>query len=160
MCDRGHGRDERRAIPVMPAPEGSSPTQRRCSWSNDTSTTCTATRNPRPPHWGLTCLSATQADPERLATLIRGHWGIESLRWVRDVTFDEDRSQLRKGSAPQVLAGLRNLAVGALHTASGTKIESSLRWISRNRTRTLDILGQAQHDQAEPCGARIYGSRP
>lgn len=39
-------------------------------------------------------------------------------------------------------APLRNLAVGALHTAGRTKIASSLRWISRNPARTLDILGQ------------------
>jgi predicted transposase YbfD/YdcC len=91
---------------------------------------------------GLTCLSAAQAGPERLATLVRGHGGIEALHWVRDVTFDEDRSQLRKGSAPQVLAGLRNLAVGAFHTTGRTKIASSLRWVSRDPTRALNILGQ------------------
>jgi len=61
---------------------------------------------------------------------------------VRDVTFDEDRSQLRKGSAPQILAGLRNLAIGALHIAGRTKIAASLRWISRDPTRVLNILGQ------------------
>lgn len=89
---------------------------------------------------GLTCLSATQASPERLATLVRGHWGIEALYWVRDVT--EDRSQLRTGCASQILAGLCNLGVGALHTAGRTKIKSSLPWVSRDPTRALDILGQ------------------
>jgi hypothetical protein len=33
-------------------------------------------------------------------------------------------------SAPQVLAGLRNLAVGALHAAGRTKIAASPRWTS------------------------------
>jgi hypothetical protein len=37
---------------------------------------------------------------------------------------------------------LRNLAVGALNTAGRTKIKSSLRWVSRDPTRALDILGQ------------------
>jgi len=41
--------------------------------------------------------------------LTRGHWQIENQsHWVRDVTFDEDRSQVRCGSIPQVLAALRN----------------------------------------------------
>jgi len=35
-----------------------------------------------------------------------------------------------------------NLAVGAFHTAGRTKIASSLRWVSRDPTRALDILGQ------------------
>lgn len=30
-----------------------------------------------------------------------------NLHYVRDVTFDEDRSQVRTGSAPQVMATLR-----------------------------------------------------
>jgi hypothetical protein len=66
----------------------------------------------------------------------------DALHHIRDVTYDEDRSQLRKGSTPQVLAGLRNLAIGALRTAGRTNIASSLRWISRNPTRALTILGQ------------------
>jgi hypothetical protein len=72
----------------------------------------------------------------------RSHWRIESLHWVRDVTFDEVRSPPRKGFSPQSLAGLRNLAVGAFHTAGHTKIVNSPRWISRDPTRTLTILGQ------------------
>lgn len=140
--DRGHGRDERRTIQVMPAPEGIFPYAEQVflveRYVNDLD------GNPKSAvaALGLTCLSTAQADPERLATLVRGHWGIESLHWLRDVVFDEDRSQLRKGSAPQVLAGLHNLAVGVLHAAGRTKIASSLRWVSRNPLRALDILGE------------------
>jgi len=70
-------------------------------------------------------------------------WGIESPHWIRDVTFDEDQHQLREGAAPQVLAGLRNLAIGALRTAGHTKIAAGLRWISRNPIRVLNILADA-----------------
>lgn len=142
MCDRGHGRDERRTIQVMPAPEGIFPYAAQVFLVERYVHDLHGNPKSAVAALGLTCLSAAQADPERLATLIRGHWGIESLHWVRDVTFDEDRSQLRKGSAPQILAGLRNLAVGALHTAGRTKIAASLRWISRDPTRILDILSQ------------------
>ena len=140
--DRGHGRIERRTIQVMNAPEGIFPYARQVflieRYVHDLAGTLTSAAAAL----GLTCLSARQADPQRINTLVRGHWGIESLHWTRDVTFDEDRHQLRAGSAPQILAGLRNLAIGALHTAGHTKIAASLRWISRDPTRVLNILGQ------------------
>ncbi len=53
--------------------------------------------------YAISSLPATDADARRLLSLSRGHWGIENrLHWVRDVTFDEDRSQVRTGAAPQV----------------------------------------------------------
>jgi predicted transposase YbfD/YdcC len=140
--ERGHGRQERRTIQVLPAPVGIFPHARqvflieRYVHALDGTLTSAATA------LGLTSLGARQADSQRLATLVRGHWGIEALHWVRDVTFDEDHHQLRKGSAPQVLAGLRNLAIGVLHTAGRTQIAASLRWISRDPTRVLDILNR------------------
>nr|WP_258050037.1 hypothetical protein [Streptomyces finlayi] len=46
---------------------------------------------------------------------MQSHWEIENrLHWVRDVTFDEDRSQVRTGNAPRVMAGLRNTAITLL----------------------------------------------
>ena len=142
MLDRGHGRDERRTIQVMPAPEGIFPYAEQVFLVERYVHDLHGTLKSAVAALGLTCLTAAQASPERLAALVRGHWGIEALHWIRDVTFDEDRSQLRKGSAPQVLAGLRNLAVGALHAAGRTKIASSLRWVSRDPARALNILGQ------------------
>ena len=63
----------------------------------------------------ITDLTPEQADPGQLLALNRGHWSIENrLHWVRDVTFDEDRCQIRKGHGPQVLACLRNAVIGLL----------------------------------------------
>lgn len=143
MRDRGHGREDRRTIQVLPAPEGIFPYAQQAflieryvdDLGGNTLTSAAAAL-------GITALSAEQADPERLAGLVRAHWGIEAPHHIRDVTYDEDRSQLRKGSTPQVLADLLNLAIGALRTAGRTNIASSLRWISRNPTRVLPILNQ------------------
>jgi predicted transposase YbfD/YdcC len=43
--------------------------------------------------YGVTSLPPERATPARLLELVRGHWAIENKsHWVRDVTFDEDRS--------------------------------------------------------------------
>lgn len=52
------------------------------------------------------------------ARYIRGHWGIEnSLHWVLDMVFDEDRNRTRKDHGPENLALLRRLAVTVLANA-------------------------------------------
>jgi len=68
--------------------------------------------------YAITSLTPEPADATRLLQLVRGHWGIENrMRWVRDVLFDEDRSQVRSQAAPQVMAALRNLTVALLRRA-------------------------------------------
>jgi hypothetical protein len=51
--------------------------------------------------YGVASLTAAQASPERAAGLTRGHWEIERLHWVRDVTFGEDASRIRTGQGPR-----------------------------------------------------------
>lgn len=61
----------------------------------------------------VTSLSKAQADEKRLAQLVRGHWAIENqLHWRRDWSFDEDRCRIRRPNGAQVMASLRNLAIG------------------------------------------------
>ena len=65
--------------------------------------------------YGMTSLSAERADAARLLCLVRGHWHIENKsHYVRDVTYDEDRSQVRSGNIPQVMAALRNACIGLM----------------------------------------------
>ena len=54
---------------------------------------------------GVTSLRPERATPNRLLELVRGHGGIEhTSHWVRDVTCDEDRSQVRCGHIPHMMA--------------------------------------------------------
>lgn len=60
----------------------------------------------------ITGLTRGEADPARLGTRIRAHWGIENRRHhVQDVTLGEDACRVRSGTAPEILAGLRNVVV-------------------------------------------------
>jgi hypothetical protein len=92
--------------------------------------------------YGITSLTPEQADAKRLLQLVRGHWSIEnSLHWVRDVTFDEDRSQVRTGGGPQVMATLRNLVISLLRLRGFSSIAKALRYHSRNPGRALQCIG-------------------
>ena len=78
--------------------------------------------------YAVTSLTFAPAGPARLADLIRGHWAIENgLHHVRDVTFAEDASQVRTGTAPQVMECLRNLAIGVLSRAGPVNLAAALR---------------------------------
>jgi predicted transposase YbfD/YdcC len=92
--------------------------------------------------YAVTSLTFAQASPARLADLLRGHWAIENgLHYVRDVTFAEDASQVRTGTGPQVMACLRNLAIGALSRAGPVNLAAALRHHARDPRRPLAILG-------------------
>jgi predicted transposase YbfD/YdcC len=92
--------------------------------------------------YAISSLSFQQARPARLADLIRRHWSIENgLHWVRDVTFAEDASQLRTGTAPQVMSSLRNLAIGVLSRAGPVNLAAALRRHARDPARPLATLG-------------------
>ncbi|EFH83823.1 ISAs1 family transposase [Ktedonobacter racemifer] len=76
----------------------------------------------------ITPLTALEASPQRLLALVRGHWSIEnSSHYVRDMTFGEDRSRLRSGQAPQILATFRNLAITLIHRQGSSQIAATRR---------------------------------
>ena len=87
---------------------------------------------------GLTSLSVLEATPERVLSLNRGEWEIENrLHYVRDMTYDEDRSQVRKGNRPQAMAGIRNLAISLLRLAGVDCIAAATRYLGRQIERPL-----------------------
>jgi len=91
--------------------------------------------------YAVTDLTCSDIGPDRLAALIRGHWGIENrLHWVRDVTFAEDHCQVRTGAGPAVMATLRNLVVSRHRLAGATNIAAACRHVSRHPKRALQLL--------------------
>lgn len=92
--------------------------------------------------FAVTSLWPNEASPRRLLRLNRGHWAIENgLHYVRDVTFGEDASQVRKGAAPEVMAALRNTAIGLLHLKGATNIAEALRRNTAHPCQALAMVG-------------------
>lgn len=92
--------------------------------------------------YAVTSLPSSEATPAQLLDLWRGHWGIENrVHWVRDVTMDEDRSQVRTGAAPQVMAALRNMTISLLRLAGKPNIAAALRRQAAHPKEALALLG-------------------
>ena len=92
--------------------------------------------------YGVTSLSPARATPGRILVLVRGQWQIENQsHWVRDVTFDEDRSQVRCGNIPQVMAALRNTTIGLLRWAGHTNIAAACRRLAAQPVQALALIG-------------------
>jgi predicted transposase YbfD/YdcC len=91
---------------------------------------------------GVTSLVPERADAAQLLALVRGHWHIENhSHWVRDVTFDEDRSQVRCGNIPQVMAALRNTVIGLIRWAGHTNIAAACRCFAAQPQAALHLIG-------------------
>ena len=92
--------------------------------------------------YGLTSLTGAQAAPKQLMSLLRNHWHIENKsHWVRDVVFEEDRSQVRCGNIPQVMAALRNTVIGLLRLNGKHQIAATLRRHAARPEEALELLG-------------------
>jgi len=73
-------------------------------------------------------LSPAKASQERLLDLLRGHGSREHrLHYVRDVSFGADRSGLRTGNAPHILAALPNLTITLIHRSGSSQIAATRR---------------------------------
>ncbi len=78
--------------------------------------------------YGITSQSQDKASPEKILKQNRGHWSIENkIHWVLDVTFDEDRSQIRNLNGPMVMTCLRRFAISFLRIHGKKNIAEAFR---------------------------------
>jgi predicted transposase YbfD/YdcC len=140
--DRGHGRQEDRTLKVVTVTAGLA--------FPHAAQAIQVTRRTRPLAGGrwrtatiyaVASLAFGQATPTEIAGWIRGHWQIEALHHIRDVTYAEDHSQIRTRHGPHVMATLRNLAITLLRQAGQTNIAAACRHHARSATRALTTLG-------------------
>ncbi len=92
--------------------------------------------------YGITSLQAEAASAAALLKLWREHWHIENkLHYVRDVTFDEDRSQVRSASIPQVMAALRNVAISVMRLMGAENIAAACRRYAAQPALAMAAIG-------------------
>ena len=140
--DKGHGRRERRRITV------SSLLASYSQWPGlsqvfklERQRTNALGETEREVHSAITSLLTSQASPKRLLALSRAHWGIENgLPSRRDRTLDEDRSQLRLGHAPHLLALLNKTAIGLLGRLGQTNLPRAQRTFDSQFDKALALL--------------------
>jgi predicted transposase YbfD/YdcC len=91
--------------------------------------------------YGITSLSREKADAEALLGYVRSHWGIENrLHHVRDVTFGEDACRVRSGSAPQILAAIRNLTIPLLRKIQPKNIAAAIRCLAAKPRQAVKLV--------------------
>jgi predicted transposase YbfD/YdcC len=145
--DRGHGRITTRTIQVLPAPEDLPfphvsqvlLIERYVSDLAGNPVSAVAAL-------GVASPGPDRASPADLARYVRGHRAIESLHWLRDTLYQEDKSQVRTRSGPRIMAAMRNLAISALRQAGRTDITEATRWASRSMDRPFAILRLTYRD--------------
>jgi predicted transposase YbfD/YdcC len=121
---RGHGRRERRSIRTTTTGDSLFPGARQVfRLRRDVGELDAPCWTSKEIIYGITSLPATLAGPEHLSYYQRQHWTVENrLRWTRDVTFGEDNSQVRTGTAPRAIATFRNLAISTFRLAGRANI--------------------------------------
>ncbi len=129
--EKGHGREERRVLTVSaelkayldwPGAEQVFKLERYSKRTRDGHVTHEVV-------YGITSLTAQEADPKRLLQLIRSHWGIENgLHYRRDETLREDWCHLKQGHAPRAMAVINNLIVGLVLRLGYTNLAEARRY--------------------------------
>ena len=138
--DRSHGRTVRRSLWVTDAAGIDFPQARQVTRIRRDHYDCDGQLISKEIVHALTSLPAEKAGAAALAGIARGQWGIESVHWIRDTAYAEDSNTGYAGNGPQVMATLRNLAIGLLYLNGVKEITRTLQAISRDRNRILDYL--------------------
>jgi predicted transposase YbfD/YdcC len=126
--DQGHGRIERRSIRTAPADNTLFPGAHQVFRLRRDVAGPDGVWTSKEVIFGITSLPTGLAGPEHLNCYERQHWTVENrLHWTRDVTFHEDNSQLRTGTAPRALASFRNLAINTFRLAGRANIAHARR---------------------------------
>ena len=140
--DKGHGRITTRTIQVLPAPEDLPfPHVSQVFLIERYVTDLHGQPVSAVAALGVASPAPGQASPADLAGYVREQWSIESLHWLRDTLYQEDKSQVRTRSGPRIMAALRNLAIGALRMAGRIDVTEATRWAGRSMDRPFTILG-------------------
>jgi len=140
--DKGHGRVTTRTIQVLPAPEDLPfPHVSQVFLIERYVTDLRGRPISAVAALGVASPNPQQANAADLARYVREQWSIESLHWIRDTLYQEDKSKVRTRNGPRIMAALRNLAIGAIRMTGRTDVTEATRWAGRSMDRPFTILG-------------------
>jgi hypothetical protein len=90
---------------------------------------------------GIASLPRQRAGAQELLGLTRGHWGIENgLHGVRDGTLREDASRIRKGTATETMAILRNIVIFLFKRLGHKNAAAATRHYVCHPEKSLEVL--------------------
>jgi len=136
--DKGHGRRERRTLRATTALNGYLDWPGVAQVGQVESEVTRGDQTSTEVRSFITSVPREVAGAAELLRWARGHWSIENRsHYVRDVTFGEDASQIRKGFGPETMAALRNAAIGLLRAMGTENIAAALR---RNAARVEEVF--------------------
>ena len=120
--ERSRGRDEERIVYAAPPP---AELQEHPEWTDVRSVVMIyrATQRGGQLYEEIAFyLSSLPPQAKKISRYIRGHWGIEnSLHWMLDVIFAEDRSRIRTGNGPEIASIFRKLALMVLERDTSSR---------------------------------------
>ena len=101
---------------------------------------------------GITSRSPHEASPQRVLAVNRGHWSIESVHYIIDWNYDEDRSRIRTGFGPDNMTRLRRFAVGVLKSfqTPSDSIAAMMRKLCFRTRLVFDYLRMTQNSAVRP----------
>jgi predicted transposase YbfD/YdcC len=103
---------------------------------------------------GITSQTPFEASPAQVLEINRGHWTVESVHYMIDWNYDEDRSRIRTGFGPENITRLRRFAVGVLRSFQKPRrsIATMMRNLAFNTRLVFDYLRMTQNSAARACG--------
>ena len=121
--ERSHGRDERRAHYTIGVTEEDRDALQRWPGLESIGMVCKTRTTATKEEIELSYFITSQPPKVKaLARQLRGHWGIEnSQHYVLDVTFAEDASRIRSGTAPEISAAIRRMSLNILQRDTTVK---------------------------------------
>jgi predicted transposase YbfD/YdcC len=92
----------------------------------------------------VTSLDPAKVSPQKLLRLIRGHWQVEnSLHFIKDRWWDEDRHWTSRPRLARVFASLANAAISVLRLLPGAEkiLRAKAQNIQWNPKNAFNVLG-------------------
>jgi len=88
----------------------------------------------------ITSLYPETTTPTELLALVRGHWSIEAMHHIQDVSYDEDRSRIRTRHGPANMTTLTRLAVTVIRHLGFPTIPAGQRLLNNDRDKLIHRL--------------------